>query len=643
MPKGVVVAHGNIVASNDARSSFYPQLSQQRFLLLSSIAFDSSIAGVFGSILNGGTLVLTAELTADSAISSIIRHQVNCFLTVPALCGVLIDHLRQTSRIPLEAVILAGEACSSELAILHRQSFPAVSLINEYGPTECSVWSTAHRCSELDSFRAFVAIGRPIWNTRIYVLDAGLQPVPAGVAGELYIAGAGLARGYLHRAGLTAERFVADPHGAAGSRMYRTGDLARWRADGVLDFLGRADDQIKLRGFRIEPGEIEAALVRHEGVAQAAVVARGDGEGERGEPRLVAYVVACDGAWLEASQLRAHLSARLPDYMVPWDYVVLERLPLTPNGKLDRRALPAPAGRRAAGHGRLPRTPQEEILCGLFAQLLGVERVGIEENFFALGGDSIVSMQLVSRARKAGLLITPRDVFVYQTVEALAAAATPVDQASSVITDIAVGALPLTPIMHWLIERGGPIEGFNQAMLLQVPVGLQEHDLAGALQAVLDHHDALRLRLITPAEGSGFSLEVAPCGAIAAQACLRRVDIAGLGEEARRWRIEAEAQAAQRRLAPSYGVMLQALWFDAGAQAAGRLLLMIHHLAVDGVSWRILLPDLAAAWQAAMRGQAPVLAARGTSFRRWAQRLVDEAQTDKRAGELSFWRAQQSG
>ncbi|HYP63084.1 MAG TPA: condensation domain-containing protein, partial [Acidocella sp.] len=290
---------------------------------------------------------------------------------------------------------------------------------------------------------------------------------------------------------------------------------------------------------------------------------------------------------------------------------------------------------------RAPRTPQEEILCGLFAEVLGVERVGIEENFFALGGDSIVSMQLVSRARKAGLLITPRAVFTHQTVETLAAVATPVDQGSSVVTDIAVGALPLTPIVHWLLERGGPIEGFNQAMLLQVPAGLQEHHLRAALQAVLDHHDALRLRLVRAADAGAFSLEVAACGAIDAQTCLHRIDSAGVGEEARRSRIEAQAQAAQRRLNPSCGVMLQALWFDAGAQASGRLLLMIHHLAVDGVSWRILLPDLAVAWEAAVRGQPPMLATRSTSFRGWAHRLMGEAQ--KRAGELSFWRAQQSG
>ena len=321
--------------------------------------------------------------------------------------------------------------------------------------------------------------------------------MPAGVVGELYIAGVGLARGYLNRASLTAERFVADPNGAAGARMYRTGDLARWRADGVLEFLGRADAQVKLRGFRIEPGEIEAALIAQPGVSQAAVIARRDGAGGQ---RLIGYVVAAAGAVLDTAALRAALSRQLPDYMVPSALVVLERLPLTPNGKLDRRALPEPELGASHSH-RAPRTPQETILCDLFAEVLGLDRVGIDDNFFERGGDSIVSIQLVSRARRAGLSITPRMVFQHQTVEALAAAAGVVaEPVASALSEaerarLAVGVLPATPIMRWLQERGGPLDGFSQSMLLRVPAGLSQEHLTAALAAVLDHHDALRLRL----------------------------------------------------------------------------------------------------------------------------------------------------
>src|SRR5205823_6314664 len=619
-PKGVAVEHRHLLASNTARSLFYAELQPHRFLLLSSISFDSSIAGIFWSLLSGGAIVVSTNVSLDAAISSILRHQINYFLTVPSLYSAVLDQLKESTSLELQTVVVAGEACPSDLAIRHHEFFPELPLINEYGPTECSVWSTAYRCGQGSCVPASVPIGRPIWNTRVYVLDSCLEPVPVGVVGELYISGAGVARGYLGRAGLTGERFVADRFAAAGSRMYRSGDLARWRWDGVLEFVGRADQQVKVRGFRIEPGEIEAALLGHGGVSQAAVVARAGGAGGT---QLVGYVVLAAGCAADAGELRAHVGARLPEYMVPSAIVVVDGFPLTANGKLDRSALPAPEFR--ASVGRLPRSPQEELLCALFAEVLGVERVGIDDNFFALGGDSIVSIQLVSRARKAGLVITPRAVFQHQTVAGLASVATRLEETGSPVVDVATGGLVATPIMRWLLERGGPIERFNQATLLQVPSCLREDHLLSALQAVLDHHDALRLRL----DGSGGSgeceLEVRPPGAVLAATCLRRVDICGLDAGAREGCIYEHALAAQSRLSATAGVLLQAVWFDAGAEQAGRLLVMIHHFAVDGVSWRILVPELAAAWEAIARGGVPVLAVRGSSFRRWAQQLVSHA------------------
>ncbi|MCC7105705.1 MAG: non-ribosomal peptide synthetase, partial [Chloroflexi bacterium] len=318
------------------------------------------------------------------------------------------------------------------------------------------------------------------------------------------------------------------------------------------------------------------------------------------------------------------------DYMVPSAYVALSRLPLTPNGKLDRAALPAPE-LRGGRERRLPRTPQEEILCALFAQVLGVAEVGVDDNFFTLGGDSIMSIQLVSRARQAGLLITPRAVFQHQTVAQLAAAVTPVEAVPAAAPDVADGTVPATPIMCWLAEQGWPSDRFQQALLLRVPAGVREDDLAAALQAVLDHHDALRLH------GTAGMFVVAARGSVSARACLRRIDVAGVDEAALAACVSRSAAEAEGRLSPGAGVMVQAVWLDAGA-ADGRLLLMIHHLSVDGVSWRILVPDLAAAWSAIAQGHEPRLSARGTSFRRWAQVLAEEAQSAQRVGELGYWR-----
>jgi hypothetical protein len=336
----------------------------------------------------------------------------------------------------------------------------------------------------------------------------------------------------------------------------------------VLEFLGRADAQVKLRGFRIEPGEIEALLLRQAGVSAAAVVARADGA-SGSDKRLVGYVVPAAGAVLDVAQLRLALSASLPDYMVPSAFVVLDRLPLTQNGKLDRRALPAPE-LDAARAWRAPRTAAETVLCSLFAEVLRLDRVGLDDNFFALGGDSIVSIQLVSRARQAGLLLTPRLVFQHQSVEALSAAADAAAAAQSPaaadmegVADIAVGPMPATPIMRWLCERGGPCGRFSQSLLLRSPAGVRAEHLGAALQALLDHHDALRLRL--DASGGDWTFEVMAPGAVRADACLRRVEAVDLDDDGLRSLVRREAEAAELRLDPASGLLLQAVWFDAGA------------------------------------------------------------------------------
>ncbi|MFL6248357.1 MAG: amino acid adenylation domain-containing protein, partial [Thermoanaerobaculia bacterium] len=421
-PKGVVVTHAGLGILARAVTEHFGLTPASRALQFASLNFDASIFEIASTLASGAALVLLREdqRSGDPLRDAMVRHGVTHATLPPVVVATLGD-------VPsLEGLIVAGDSCPGELVA--RWSCGR-RMINAYGPTETTVCATM---SAPLAGNDAPPIGRPIPNTRVYVLDAALEPVPAGVAGELYVAGAGLARGYHGRPALSAERFVADPHAASpGTRMYRTGDLARWRADGTLEFLGRADQQVKLRGFRIELGEIEAALLANEDVAQAAVILR--------EKQLVAYVAGS----ADIDALRSELASRLPEYMVPSAFVKLDALPLNTSGKLDRAALPAPASQNESY--RAPRNHAEEVLCTLFTELLGVDHPGIDDNFFTLGGDSIVSIQLVSRARKAGLELTPRDVFQHQTVAALAAVAK-VPQAATWDPSDAIGDVMPTPV-----------------------------------------------------------------------------------------------------------------------------------------------------------------------------------------------------
>jgi amino acid adenylation domain-containing protein len=487
-PKAISVPHAGIPNLAAAQIDRFAISRQARVLQFASLSFDASISEIATVLLSGAALILSTGERSGHALARLMRERKISHATLPP--GLLADW---SDEVPLETLIVAGEACSAD--VIARWS-KGRRMINAYGPTETTVCASM---SEALAGLSIAPIGRPIWNTRIYVLDGGLQPVPVGVSGELYISGAGLARGYLDRAGLTAERFVADPFGPAGSRMYRSGDLARWRADGVLDFLGRADAQVKLRGFRIEPGEIEAVLQRHPGVAQAAVIAREDAPGEK---RLVGYVVVKSGHELPApGELRAHLSRTLPDHMIPAAFVRLEALPLTPNGKLDRRALPAPQ-MPALAVRRSPRTPQEEILCALFAEVLRVPAVGIADNFFELGGHSLLATRLISRIRASlDVEIAIRSLFEAPTVEALAGRLGEAAAARPALRAIArPSEIPLSYAQRrlWFLHRlEGESEGHNSAtytipVAVRLDGALDVAALEAALWDVMERHESLR-------------------------------------------------------------------------------------------------------------------------------------------------------
>ncbi|GAA3667196.1 hypothetical protein GCM10022267_62060 [Lentzea roselyniae] len=484
---------------------------------------------------------------------------------------------------------------------------PDLAIYNLYGPTECTVDSAACDFDRTEN----PCIGSPVGNAHAYVLDRDLRPCPPGVEGELYIAGEGLARGYLKRPGTTAERFVADPFGAPGTRMYRTGDVARWNGEGLIELLGRVDDQVKIRGFRIEPGEIEAVLLRDERVQRAVVIAREDVPGVK---QLVAYVVASgtDG-------LREQVAARLPEHMVPAAIVRVDSFPLTRNDKLDVKALPAPDWTAAAS--RPPVTEREKQIAELFAEVLGLPVVGADDSFFALGGDSIVSMRLVSKARGAGLSFSPRDVFEQRTVAALAAVVR--DAVHSGQSD-GVGEVPLTPMLHWLRDNG-PYDRLSQARLLCTPAELTEPRLVELVGALLDRHDVLRARF-----DGGFT--VPPRGSV--QPVVRRIDATSSSYQDIAQLLPAVMEEELAELRPATGDMARFVWFDTGDRQ-GRLLVLLHHLVVDGASWGVLVPELAGLWNGE---ELPPL---GTSFREWATGLQEAARA--RTPELPLWRQMLSG
>jgi non-ribosomal peptide synthase protein (TIGR01720 family) len=506
---------------------------------------------------------------------------------------------------------------------------PGRRFFNAYGPTETTVAATVSE--PLPATGDAPPIGRPIVNTRAYVLDPRLRPVPVGVPGELYVAGEGVARGYLGQPGRTAERFVADPYAPhPGARMYRTGDLVRWREDGQVDFLGRTDDQVKLRGFRIEPAEIEAVLARHEAVAQAVVLLREDTPVDR---RLVAYLVPRTGADLDPDALLAHAVAALPVQMVPSAFVALDALPTTVHGKLDRAALPAPAaGPRAAP--RMPGSDREKVLCALFAELLGSREVGVDDGFFDLGGDSIMAILLVGRAQAAGLGLTVREVFTARTPAALAALARAATGPSGAAEDVAEGRFPLTPIMHRWREHGGALDAFTMSMRLHVPAGLDHERIAAALRTLTERHGALRLRLLrhTPDD---WELEVPPAGSMDAGARVIRVDAGAMTDA--EVQVAAREAAARTRLAPEAGHVLAAVWFDRGPRQDGDLLLTVHHLAVDGVSVRLLRQELTELLTSPHADPATP----ATSFRRWAGLLRERA--GRVVHEFPLWEGVLSG
>ena len=636
-PKGVVVSHGEIAMHCCAVIERFGMRPDDCELHFYSINFDAATERLLVPLLRGARLVLRAQgqWGAEEICQLIVEQQVNILGFTPSYGSQLAQWLATRQQtLPVRMCITGGEALTGEHVQRIREAFRPSVFFNAYGPTETVVMPLASQVPEqLEAGAASVPIGQVIGARVAYILDADLALVPQGARGELYIGGAGLAQGYHQRPSMTAERFVADPFALTGGRLYRTGDWVRQRADGLVEYVGRIDHQVKIRGFRIELGEIETHLLTHPQVREAVVLALDMSVGKQ----LVAYLV-CDAAQQSAAQqallreaLKAQLSAQLPDYMVPAHLILLTHMPLTANGKLDRRALPAPAPELNRQHYVAPSTPLEHSLVGVWCQVLNLSQVGLNDNFFELGGDSILSIQVVSRARQLGIHFSPRDVFEHQTVQALASIATSTEQTHAE-QGVLSGETALPPIAHWFFETDMPHrEHWNQSLLLEPTQHLDPLLLETALHVLLEHHDALRLSV----EHTGQKWR-AQYRAPADQALLWQA--ADLNDQ----QCTAVFADAQCSLDLQHGPLLRAVLVN-GPQARQRLLLVIHHLAVDGVSWRVLLEDLQTVYQQLAAQQPAKLMRKTSALRAWTTRLQAYASSDSLREELGFWQQQLHG
>ncbi len=636
-PKGVMVAHDGLVNYLNWCVRFCGVQQGNGAPIHTSFAFDLGLTALFPPLVAGRSVVLAREDEGASALAGVMRGRDFSLIKLTPSHLEVLKHSLGTDEIAgcVKTLVIGGEALQFEALSWWRAHAPATRLINHYGPTETVVGCCVYEVPDESQANGPVPIGMPIDNKKLYVLDERQEPAPIGVAGEIYVSGIGVARGYLKQPDLTAEKFVPDHfNNEPGSRMYRTGDLARRRPDGDIEFLGRMDQQVKIRGYRVEPGEIEAALGRHPSVRDVAIVAETVTDRTT---RLIAYLVVNNGDQLDVSELRRYLKESLPDYMVPAAFVMLDELPLTLNGKLDRRRLPS------SDHVLLDsekefvasRNDIERQIAAIWKEVLRVERVGIHDNFFELGGDSILSIQIVARVNQAGIQLTPKQLFQHHTVAELAAV---VSQTSAVERDetTVTGMVPLTPIQHWFFEqRFMDQHHWNQAVMLEPREPLDLRLLEQAVAHLLTQHPALRLRFV---QENGEWRQFVIAGSESSS--FSHIDLSVLPLAEREEAFEKAARKLQQNLCLSEGPIVRVACFDLGVEQGLRLLLVVHHLAMDAISWRILLEDLVSIYEQLKQGAEVNIAFKTASFPRWARRLLTHAQANAIREEATYWLTQ---
>ncbi len=632
IPKGVCTTHRGIVRL--VKSSNYVNLSAEEIILQAApISFDASTFEIWGALLNGGKLVLlpTQKPSLKELGETLEKYHISTLWLTAGLFHLMVDEQPQSLK-SVRQLLAGGDVISPIHAQKLQQIHPNCQLINGYGPTESTTFACCYSVPKNHPADKPIPIGYPISNTQVYILDSHLQPVPIGVPGELYISGDGLARGYLNRAELTAEKFIPNPffegrrQKAEGRTMpnaqcpmpklYKTGDKVSYRMDGAIEYLGRFDNQVKIRGFRVELGEVETALSQHPQVQEVVVIV----QNQDNIQRLVAYFVpvVCRDEIdrVSSNNLGSFLSDKLPEYLIPSIFISLPELPLTANGKVNRRALPNPDIITSEDEFVTPTTPIETALAQIWVDILRLEKVGINDNFFELGGDSILAIQIISRANQAGIQITPKQLFQHQTIAELTTIATqtPLIKAEQ---GIITGFVPLTPIQHWFFEqqKSNP-HHFNQAVLLKVKTKLNLNWLEQALQELLLHHDAFRLRFEQTESGwKQFHTEPLP------EVPFTCFDLSKLTDSQQQNAITNVANQIQKSLNFSTGSVIRVALFNLGENQASRLLFVIHHLVIDGVSWRILLSDLQTGYEQLSQAKAIQLPLKTTSFKQWAEHL----------------------
>lgn len=636
-PKGVLVNHTSFSNHMQWLAREFPLGEGDRVLQKYSSCFDASLSEIFHPLICGAALVMAragGQHDSGYLLELMREHRVTSLDTVPTMLTVLVEDSRVHQCKDLRRIMSGGEALSVGLQERIYDRLGPLELVNMYGPTEATITAAYYRCRTGQN-RSPIPIGTPIANSQLHILDSALQPVAIGVAGEIYIGGKPLALGYLNRPQLTAEKFIPNPFAKEpGARLYRTGDLGRRRADSQIDWLGRTDNQVKIRGFRIELGEIEAELRRHSSVLDAVAVLKT----HPGKTKYVAaYVQPANGQQISISEISAYLYQKLPDYMIPAVVVPVEHFSLLPSGKIDIRSLPDPENLRLEIDITPPRQEIERELVRIWQEVLGRHDIGIHNNFFELGGDSILSIQMVSQAREIGLQLSPNQIFRFQTIAALAQVAEK-SFADAESGNMVSGPVPLTPIQQWFFEQDlHRPDHYIQGMMLQLRQPLVPKLLREALRYLVTRHDALRFCFQRTSHGWQQKASAADDQEILHSASLGHLD---LQEQAAK--VEGISAELATSLNVTAGPVIRAAYFDLG-ENPHRLLIVAHHLSIDGVSWRILLNELEKAYQQLARGEEIALGRKSLSFQRWSELLQSHARSEVLSKELDWWIGSLSG